>query len=65
MDSPSVPTDRRLLREIYERYYQQFVSFKRGDGTRNAKVYVPIDIAVRFRLCKVESSSDLAVSGSR
>ncbi|MCP5304368.1 MAG: hypothetical protein H6953_02885 [Chromatiaceae bacterium] len=38
-------TDRRLLRKIYDRYYDDFVAFDRSDPKRAAKVYVPIDCA--------------------
>ena len=37
-------TDRQILRAIYERYYDDFVTFERGNKTRETKIYLPIDI---------------------
>lgn len=39
------PTDREILRNIYNRYYDQFSAFKRGnsDAARDTKIYVPIN----------------------
>jgi hypothetical protein len=37
-------TDRQILRAIYERYYDDFVAFERGNKTRETKIYLPIDI---------------------
>jgi hypothetical protein len=39
-----LPTDREILRSIYDRYYHDFVSFERDPTTRGTKIYVPIDI---------------------
>jgi hypothetical protein len=38
------PTDLHILEEIYNRYYTTFISFSSKDGSRSAKVFVPIDI---------------------
>ena len=37
-------TDREILRAIYERYYDDFISFERSQKTRQTKNYLPIDI---------------------
>jgi hypothetical protein len=37
-------TDREVLRTIYDRYYDDFVSFERDPSTRGNKVLIPIDI---------------------
>jgi hypothetical protein len=37
----SSPTDLRILREIYNRYYDEFVAYR--VGARASKVYVPVD----------------------
>ncbi|KKK58189.1 hypothetical protein LCGC14_3046950, partial [marine sediment metagenome] len=39
-----LPTDREILDDIYERYYETFAGFTEGDGSRSEKIYVPIDI---------------------
>jgi hypothetical protein len=39
-----LPSDLKILTEIYERYYEQFKNFSREEPTRECKVYVPIDI---------------------
>ena len=47
-----IPTDERLLREIYKRYLRPFSEYSDENKTRSAKVWVPIDImalAKRFR----------------
>ena len=38
---PWPPTDLALLEEIYRHHYKEFESF--GEGSRDSKVYVPID----------------------
>lgn len=42
------PTDRKILRMIHERYYEQFCRFDKGDpaSERESKIYVPIDCMV-------------------
>lgn len=38
------PSDLRILRAIYKVYYREFSSFTSGaEGSRQSKVYVPID----------------------
>jgi hypothetical protein len=44
MDSPRIPTDRNILREIYNRHYDKFAAYDRGDRGRESVNYVPIDI---------------------
>ena len=39
-----LPSDLKILTEIYERYYEEFKKFSQEDKTRECKVYVPIDI---------------------
>jgi hypothetical protein len=45
----AIPTDERLLREIYRRYLGAFSDFSDEDKTRNAKIWVPIDIMALSR----------------
>jgi hypothetical protein len=40
-----LPTDLDILNEIYDRYYDTFANYTRQTPTRQAKNYVPIDIA--------------------
>lgn len=47
-----IPTDERLLAEIYRRYLRTFSDWSDENKTRAAKIWVPIDIeamAKRFR----------------
>lgn len=47
-----IPTDERMLAEIYRRYLRTFSDFSDENRTRAAKIWVPIDIealARRFR----------------
>ena len=47
-----IPTDERLLAEIYRRYERAFGDFSEENKTRSTKIWVPIDIDVlakRFR----------------
>jgi hypothetical protein len=39
-----LPTDLELLNPIYENYYQKFTDYVEGDGGRDSKIYVPIDL---------------------
>src|SRR6185437_8288080 len=41
-----LPTDRELLRTIYDRYYSDFVSFNPSNPSRLAKVFVPLDLTL-------------------
>ncbi|MCW8924504.1 MAG: hypothetical protein OQK69_12910 [Gammaproteobacteria bacterium] len=46
-------TDRRILKEIYERYYNDFVAYDKDESLRSTKIYVPIDcnvIASKFNV---------------
>lgn len=43
---PEIITDRRILKAVYDRYYSDFTSFTKGDGSRSSKIYVPIDCKV-------------------
>jgi len=38
-----IPTDLRLMEEIYKRCYSTFFNFIQDNPPRNVKVYVPID----------------------
>jgi hypothetical protein len=40
----NLPSDLKLLSEIYERYYEDFKNFSKEEPTRDCKVYVPINI---------------------
>jgi hypothetical protein len=42
---PNNPSDRKLLQEIYDRHYKDFVAYSRSEPTRASKIMVPIDIA--------------------
>ena len=47
-----IPTDERMLAEIYRRYLRVFSDYSEENKTRAAKIWVPIDIealAKRFR----------------
>ncbi|MEZ5999779.1 hypothetical protein [Hyphomonas sp.] len=47
-----IPTDERLLAEIYKRYERAFGAFSDENKTRSTKIWVPIDIdsiSKRFR----------------
>jgi hypothetical protein len=39
-----LPTDREILRAIYDRYYSDYMSFDKASPLRTAKNYVPLDI---------------------
>jgi hypothetical protein len=39
------PTDREILREIYSRYKTVFAGYSQASPNREAKIYVPIEIA--------------------
>ena len=39
------PTDLQILQAIYDRYYDEFISYQKGGSQRRTKNYVPIDIA--------------------
>ena len=52
-----MPTDRKILRKIYDKYSNCFVNFKRGDPEvkRETKIYVPIEIEALAEDLKVDS----------
>jgi len=51
-----VPTDRQILRVIYDRYYDTFSEYARGDDSRTTKVLVPIDVEDIARRLEVDPS---------
>jgi hypothetical protein len=40
-----LPTDRKILKAIYDRYYNEFCSYEEDKSSRDSKIYVPIDCA--------------------
>src|SRR6266496_1199607 len=38
-----LPTDLEILNAIYELYYDEFTDYDRDPGSRDSKVFVPID----------------------
>lgn len=50
-----IPTDFEILNTIYRIYHSDFVAFERGDGTRDSKIYVPIDCKIVAEDLKVDS----------
>ncbi len=49
----NIPSDLVILETIYEKYYDDYVSYQRGDETRSSKIYVPIvcgDIASQLKV---------------
>ena len=40
----NIPSDFKLLTEIYKRYYEQYEKFSREDPDRESRMYVPINI---------------------
>ncbi len=49
-----LPTDLQILNAIYDRYYDTFAAFTKGDNSRSAKIYVPIDIKELAKNLKVD-----------
>ena len=39
-----LPTDRKILEIIYQRYYDIFASFSKESPDREAKIFVPVDL---------------------
>ena len=39
-----LPTDLEILNAIYDRHYDAFASFTKGESDRSAKIYVPVDL---------------------
>src|SRR5688572_19604943 len=56
MNSPRIPTDRDLLREIYDRYYDKFAAYERGDHNRESVNYVSIDLEAIAKVFDVDSN---------
>ena len=52
-----LPTDLQILNEIYVRYYDTFASFAEKDGSRDAKIFVPIDLVQIAKDMKVDVKS--------
>src|ERR1700682_5580406 len=50
-----LPTDRELLRAVYDRNYAEFAAFDSKAPTRATKIYVPIDIATIADQLKVDN----------
>ncbi|GAA0220919.1 hypothetical protein [Marinomonas primoryensis] len=50
-----IPTDLEILNTIYRIYHSDFVAFERGDGSRDSKIYVPIDCKKVAGELKVDS----------
>lgn len=44
MKIKNLPTSRKILKTIYQKYYLQFCSYDKNNPQRSAKIYVPIDI---------------------
>jgi hypothetical protein len=40
----NLPTDRAILKKIYNRYYEIFKDYQEESKSRSSKIYVPIDI---------------------
>ena len=47
-----LPTDIKILKTIYNHYYDEFINFE--EGSRSSKVYVPIDIEFISKKLKVD-----------
>jgi hypothetical protein len=48
-----LPTDLRLLKFIYKKYYGVFISFSKEEKTRATKIFVPVsikEIAIHFNV---------------
>lgn len=39
-----LPSDRKLLQEVFDRHYEQYAVYSQTDPTRSSKLMVPIDI---------------------
>jgi len=49
-----LPTDLKILKNIYAEYYDAFASCAEGDDSRTSKIYVPIDIEKVARRLKMD-----------
>jgi hypothetical protein len=41
---PKIPTDLKILRVIYDRYYDNFQAYSNEKKNRSSKIYVPVDV---------------------
>ena len=39
------PTDLKMLNEIYNDYYDDFIAFEKDESISSTKIYIPIDIS--------------------
>ena len=37
------PTDRQILKKIYDNYYKDYCAYDKSESVRESKIYVPID----------------------
>lgn len=56
----SLKTDYDVLKCIYETYYSEYAAFQKGDRSRAAKMYVPIDLDLIA--AKLDMEGDLLFS---
>lgn len=49
-----IPSDRKLLQEIYDRHYKDFAAYSKTGPTRSSKIMVPIDIPAIAKHFKVD-----------
>lgn len=49
-----IPSDRKLLQEIYDRHYESFAAYSKTEPTRGSKIMVPIDIPAIAKHFKVD-----------
>ena len=40
----NLPTDRDILKKIYNKYYETFKDYQKESKSRSSKIYVPVDI---------------------
>ena len=52
---PNIPSDRRLLQEIYDRHYGDFVAYSKEQPNRRSKIFVPVDIRAIAAHFKVDN----------
>jgi len=55
MSKKGLPTDLRILDTIYDRYYETYAKYAKGDKSRSTKIYVPIDIQQIAQDLKVDA----------
>ena len=49
-----IPSDRKLLQEIYDGHYQGFAAYSKTEPTRASKIMVPIDLPAIAKHFKVD-----------